>query len=94
MNALQQEIQNAVHAAIDQKLIMKLDRLLEILEGERKEEPIYIKDRTELATRFNCSLSKIDKVSAKPDFPKRTDFGWRTDDIEEWEKEQVRKKQR
>ena len=83
--------QDQLSALLEQAAERGALRVLKHLPKE-KDDLDYLRDRAALAERFNCSLSKIDKVSANPDFPKRTPFGWRTSDIEAWEEKQTRKK--
>lgn len=85
-------IEEAVRKVIRTDILPELRRLITEAVTPVENQPEYIMRRAQLAERFGCSVSTVDKIVAQPDFPKRGQLGWKTAEIEAWEKKLTRKK--
>ena len=85
-------IEEAVRKVIRAEILPELRRLVAEAAAPTDNQPEYIMRRAQLAERFGCSVSTVDKIAAQPDFPKRGQLGWKTTEIEAWEEKSTRKK--
>lgn len=85
-------IEEAVRKVIRTEILPELRRIVAEVAAPTENQPEYIMRRAQLAERFGCSMSTVDKIAAQLDFPKRGQLGWRVSEIEAWEDKSTKRR--